>query len=64
MSMDLLKVYNALREPLEGLGNDLDLSILQVWIDRERHGEPPLPRSALESLRDVLSDILAGKFDS
>lgn len=64
MSLDLLKVYQALSGPMELLGADLDLSVIQVWIDRERHGEAPLPAPALESLREVTADILAGKFDS
>lgn len=48
--MSLSATYERLRSRLAPLGIEIGPDVLAIWIDRECHGEEPLPDAALRDL--------------
>lgn len=48
--MILCAAYDRLHAALAPLGIQIDPDVLDIWIERERHGQEPLPDAALRDL--------------
>lgn len=48
--MSLTDAFDRLRAALAPLGIEIGTDVLDIWLDRERHGGAPLPNAALRDL--------------
>ncbi len=56
--INLATAYRELRAALAPCAIEIDEDVLDVWRDRERHGDPPLPPAALRQLAELAARLL------
>lgn len=59
--MTLAEQHAALRAALAPLGIDVGAEVLELWADREKHGQEPVTYGALKELAAVAGRLMREK---